>query len=88
MEEKLPHEYLSHYRLLSRLGTGGMGEVYLAEDTRLERRVAVKVLPAAFTVDAERVRRFLIEARAASALNHPHIITVHDVGECDAGGSW
>jgi len=85
MEEKLPHEFLSHYRILSRLGTGGMGEVYLAQDTRLERRVAIKVLPAAFTADAERVRRFLIEARAASALNHPHIITVHDIGESEAG---
>ena len=85
MEKHLPYAYLSHYRILSRLGAGGMGEVFLAEDTRLERRVAIKVLPAEFTADAERVRRFLIEARAASALNHPHIVTVHDIGESDAG---
>ncbi|MFN0100902.1 MAG: protein kinase domain-containing protein [Bryobacteraceae bacterium] len=85
MEEQLPHAYLSHYRILSRLGAGGMGDVYLAEDTRLGRRVAIKVLPAAFTADAERVRRFMIEAKAASALNHPHIITVHDIGESEAG---
>lgn len=62
-----------------------MGEVYLAEDSRLERRVAIKVLPSAYTTDAERVRRFMLEAKASSALNHPHIITVHDIGESEAG---
>ena len=76
---------LSHYRIVSKLGAGGMGEVWLAEDTRLDRKVAIKVLPAEFTQDAERVRRFMQEARAASALNHPNIITVHDIGECEAG---
>jgi len=85
MDEALPFDYLTHYRILARLGAGGMGEVYLAEDTRLDRRVAIKVLPAAFTTDVDRVRRFMMEAKASSALNHPHIITVHDIGESTAG---
>ncbi len=85
MDESLPLTVLSHYRVLGRLGSGGMGEVYLGEDTRLGRKVAIKVLPAAFTKDAERLRRFLQEARAASALNHPNIITVHDIGDSEAG---
>ncbi|MEP7272391.1 MAG: protein kinase [Acidobacteriota bacterium] len=73
-----------HYQVLSLLGVGGMGEVYLAEDTRLGRKVAIKLLPAEFTQDAERVRRFEQEARAASALNHPNIITIHEVGQVDS----
>src|SRR5437867_11769522 len=76
---------LTHYRILSPLGAGGMGEVYLAEDTRLDRQVALKLLPAEFTQDADRVRRFVQEAKAASALNHPNIITVYDIGESEAG---
>jgi serine/threonine protein kinase len=59
---------ISHYRILSQLGAGGMGEVWLAENTRLDRKVALKLLPVAFTRDAERVRRFVQEAKAASAL--------------------
>ncbi|MBL8205529.1 MAG: protein kinase [Blastocatellia bacterium] len=76
---------LLHYRLLSQLGAGGMGEVYLAEDTRLKRKVAIKLLPTHFTTDADRVRRFEQEALAISALNHPNIITIHEIGETAAG---
>src|SRR5215813_528613 len=72
---------LGHYQTLSLIGAGGMGEVYLAEDTRLGRKVALKLLPAAFTQDKERVRRFKQEARAASSLNHPNILTIHEIGE-------
>jgi serine/threonine protein kinase/tetratricopeptide (TPR) repeat protein len=71
------------YRVVSLLGEGGMGEVYLADDLSLGRRVAVKLLPLPFTSDAARLRRFTEEARAASALNHPNIITVHHIGEFD-----
>jgi len=74
---------LGPYELLSPLGAGGMGEVYRARDPRLGREVAVKVLPAAVSADPERLRRFEQEARAASALNHPNILTVHDLGAQD-----
>lgn len=74
---------LGRYEIRSQIGEGGMGEVYLAEDTKLNRKVAVKVLPTAFSQDAERLRRFEQEAQAASALNHPNILVVYDVGTHD-----
>jgi len=74
----------AHYHVLSLLGAGGMGEVYLAEDTRLKRRVALKILPREFTLDEERLRRFQQEAQSASALNHPNILMIFDIGEADA----
>src|SRR5580700_6303919 len=69
---------ISHYQLVEKLGSGGMGDVYRAQDTRLSRTVAIKVLSESHTADDERRRRFLQEAQAASALNHPNIITIHD----------
>jgi len=73
-------ETISHYRVLSRLGAGGMGVVYEAEDTRLGRRVAIKFLPDEANANAEAVQRFLREARVVSSLNHPHICTLYDIG--------
>src|SRR5580700_11291726 len=72
---------LGPYEVQSPLGAGGMGEVYRAHDTRLNRDVAIKVLPAAFTRDPERLRRFQQEAQAVAALNHPNILAIHDFGE-------
>src|SRR5438876_7980604 len=71
------------YVIVSALGAGGMGEVYRAHDPRLGRDVAIKVLPAEFSDDADRLRRFEQEARAAGALNHPNILTVHETGTHD-----
>jgi serine/threonine protein kinase len=84
-----PHEHtlagrtLSHYQVVSLLGAGGMGEVYLARDPRLDRTVAIKILPGDLAGDPERMQRFEREARAASALNHPNVATIYDVGESD-----
>jgi eukaryotic-like serine/threonine-protein kinase len=78
-------QHIGRYRILSLLGTGGMGEVYLAQDSRLGRQVALKLLPASFTRDQERVRRFEQEARAASRLSHPNICVIHEVSETDDG---
>src|SRR5262249_9678966 len=73
------------YQVVSQLGRGGMREVYLAEDSRLARNVGLKVRAAVFTQDPDRVRRFEREAKAAAALNHPNILTIHEIGE--AGGA-
>jgi serine/threonine protein kinase len=72
---------ISHYQILSVLGAVGMGEVYRARDPRLDREVAIKILSASFAQDADRLRRFKQETRAASALNHPSIITIYELGE-------
>ena len=83
MSEQLPSNSFAHYRLVSKLGAGGMGEVYLAEDTKLDRRVAIKFLNEEFSKDHDKLNRFIQEAKAASALNHPNILTVHEIGEVD-----
>jgi serine/threonine protein kinase len=76
---------IGHYLIKARIGAGGMGEVFLAEDTRLGRKAAIKFLPADLASDPERRQRFLTEARAASALNHPHVCVIYDVGETEDG---
>jgi serine/threonine protein kinase len=76
---------ISHYRIIRLLGAGGMGEVYLAEDTKLHRQIALKVLTSQFETDVERIKRFKKEARAVSALNHPNIITIYSIEETEAG---
>src|SRR5262245_2045762 len=71
---------ISHYRIVGALGSGGMGEVYLAQDLTLERSVALKVLPPRLVRNEERLRRFVLEAKAASSLNHPSIVTIYEIG--------
>ncbi len=82
-DELHPNTILSHYRIVSKLGAGGMGEVYLAQDTKLDRKIALKILPADLAANQDRMRRFTQEAKAAAALNHPNIATIHEIGESD-----
>src|ERR1051325_4378613 len=74
---------LGRYEIRSKIGEGGMGEVYLAQDMKLDRKVAIKFLNEQFSKDEDKLNRFVREAKAASALNHPNILTVHEIGEVD-----
>src|SRR6478672_1932226 len=80
MDTLTPGTRLGRYEIQSKVGAGGMGEVYLAQDTELDRTVAIKILPEHLAADPQRLQRFIQEARAASALNHPHILTIHEIG--------
>ena len=74
---------INQYKIISAIGKGGMGEVFLAQDTKLDRKVAIKFLNEEFSQDADKLNRFIQEAKAVSALNHPNIITIHEIGEFD-----
>ena len=74
---------LGRYEIRSKIGAGGMGDVYLAQDTKLDRKVALKILPAALAANQDRMRRFVQEAKAAAALNHPNIAHIYEIGESE-----
>ena len=74
---------INQYKILSSIGKGGMGEVFLAQDTKLDRKVAIKFLNEELSKDADKLKRFIQEAKAVSALNHPNILTVYEIGETD-----
>ena len=78
-----PSARLGRYEIKTQLGAGGMGEVYLAQDTTLDRKVALKILPADLAANQDRMRRFVQEAKAAAALNHPNIAHIYEIGESD-----
>ena len=80
-----PGTQLGRYEIRSKIGEGGMGEVYLAQDTKLDRKVALKILPSDVASDQNRMRRFVQEAKAASALNHPNILTIYEIDQADSG---
>ncbi len=82
-----PEDRISHYRVVGPLGAGGMGEVYRAHDESLERDVALKILPPALVRSEERLRRFVLEAKSASSLNHPNIVTIYEIGQADVGSA-
>src|SRR5256714_6120887 len=79
-----PGTKLGRYEIRAKIGEGGMGEVYLAQDMKLDRKVALKILPAEIAGDRNRMNRFVQEAKAASALNHPNIITIHEIDQTDS----
>src|SRR4029453_7512205 len=79
-----PNTTLSHYRIISKIGAAGRGEVYLGQETKLDRKVALKIVPADVATDQTRMRRFVQEAKSASALNHPNIITIHEIEQIDS----
>jgi len=81
MKELLPGTTLSHYRIVSKIGAGGMGEVYLAQDTKLDRKIALKILPAEVASNRDRMDRFVREAKSAAALSHPNIAQIFEIGE-------
>src|SRR5262245_29113255 len=76
-----PEDQIGRYKVVAPLGAGGMGEVYLAQDSHLERKVALKILPPELVRSQDRVRRFVQEAKSASSLNHPNIVTIYEIGE-------